>query len=212
MPLRNGAHGYGLVTKLLHWLTVGLIAAQFVVGYRMEADDAGLEREEERLDELEEGCRAGSEAAEERCEEQLERREDELDVREDAFVGDALSGLLSGTGFGDGLSLPEWHVVLGLLIIAVAAVRVLWRATTPLPPWAQALSAGERKLEAVLEKVLLALLFLVPASGLVLVGGIGSLGFHIATHVAFFVALGLHVALVLRHTVVHRDRQLQRML
>ncbi len=38
MPLRNGPHGYGAVTKTLHWLTVLAIAAQFVVGYTMDDD------------------------------------------------------------------------------------------------------------------------------------------------------------------------------
>ena len=43
MPLRNGPHGYGLVTKLLHWATVAALAAQFVVGYVMLNDDGGFE-------------------------------------------------------------------------------------------------------------------------------------------------------------------------
>ncbi|MBO9520900.1 MAG: cytochrome b/b6 domain-containing protein [Nocardioidaceae bacterium] len=47
MPLnfrfRNGAHGYGLVTKTLHWLTVALLAAQFTVGYLMD-DERGRGR------------------------------------------------------------------------------------------------------------------------------------------------------------------------
>ena len=30
---RNGEHGYGWVTEALHWLTVALVLAQFVVGY-----------------------------------------------------------------------------------------------------------------------------------------------------------------------------------
>lgn len=38
MRLRNGAHGYGAVTKALHWLTVLTIAAQFAVGYTMATD------------------------------------------------------------------------------------------------------------------------------------------------------------------------------
>jgi cytochrome b561 len=214
MPLRNGQHGYGVVTKVLHWLTVALITAQFVVGYRMDPD-AALEPEEERLDELHDRCESetdAGEAAEERCEEQVERLEDELDAQEDSVFADALSGLASGNGFADGMSLPEWHILLGLSIIVVATARLIWRATTPLPPWSDALSATERKLEAALEKALLALLFLLPASGLVLVAGFGSLALHIGTHIAFFVAVGLHIGLVLRHTVIHRDRQLSRML
>ena len=37
---RNGEHGYGWVTKSLHWLTVAALIAQFVVGYLME-DEGG---------------------------------------------------------------------------------------------------------------------------------------------------------------------------
>lgn len=40
MPLRNGEHGYGLVSKTLHWLTVLAVVAQFTVGYLME-DESG---------------------------------------------------------------------------------------------------------------------------------------------------------------------------
>ena len=36
--LRNGEHGYGVVTKVLHWLTVAAIVGQFFVGYTMDAD------------------------------------------------------------------------------------------------------------------------------------------------------------------------------
>ena len=39
--LRNGQHGYGALTKALHWLTVVLITAQFVVGWTMEDDSGG---------------------------------------------------------------------------------------------------------------------------------------------------------------------------
>src|SRR5689334_18536266 len=42
--LRNGAHGYGAVTKTLHWLTVWLVSAQFVIGYLMREDDRGRGR------------------------------------------------------------------------------------------------------------------------------------------------------------------------
>ena len=36
MPLRNGEHGYGLVTKSVHWGTLLLMAVQFTVGYGMD--------------------------------------------------------------------------------------------------------------------------------------------------------------------------------
>lgn len=40
MPLRNGPAGYGLVTRTLHWLTVVLLAAQFAIGYGIDAVSA----------------------------------------------------------------------------------------------------------------------------------------------------------------------------
>jgi cytochrome b561 len=188
MPLRNGAHGYGAVTKLLHWLTVGAITGQFVVGYsiRGELDDHG--GDDTSLAALDHGHGGGSGSG---------------------GGDDGFDDLFSG-GFG----LPELHVVLGCLIIALGALRVLWRSATPLPPWAEALTTGERSLESWLEKVLLLLLFLVPATGLVLVasGDDDWLPLHIAGHVAFFVVVGLHIGLVLKHTVVQRDRHLERML
>ncbi len=36
MTARNGASGYGWVTRLLHWMTLVLLLAQFVLGYAME--------------------------------------------------------------------------------------------------------------------------------------------------------------------------------
>jgi cytochrome b561 len=79
------------------------------------------------------------------------------------------SDVLTGNASSDGLSLPELHVSLGLFVLVLAVVRLVWRRTTPLPPWAEHLSAGERRLEGLLEKLLLALLFVVPATGLLLV-------------------------------------------
>ena len=62
MPLRNGEHGYGGVTKFLHWLTVAAIVGQFTVGWTMEADDEALDREKDRIDALED---AGKDQAKE---------------------------------------------------------------------------------------------------------------------------------------------------
>lgn len=86
-------------------------------------------------------------------------------------------------------------------------------ATTPLPPWAPFLSVSERHLESLLEKLLLALLFLVPATGLLLVfGDLDWLGVHIAAQLAFLLTIAVHAGLVLRHTVLRRDGELRRML
>jgi cytochrome b561 len=205
MRLRNGDHGYGLVTKTLHWLTVAAITVQFAVGLTMEANDPALELEEERIEQFEDFVKDQGEAAEEMFDREIAQLEDELDAQEDNYVAAA---------FGEpGWSLPEVHVVLGLSIMALGLLRVLWRMTTPLPPWAEHLGRGERRFEARLEKVLLTLLFVVPASGLaVLAAGDAWLALHIAAQLVLLTAIALHVGLALKYTMVVRRRHLLRML
>jgi len=104
-------------------------------------------------------------------------------------------------------------VLLGLSILCLGLLRVPWRATTPLPPWAPYLRPGERRLETILEKLLLALLFVVPASGLLLIAtGDDWLAAHIAAQLLLLAVIAVHVGLVMSHTVVRRDGQLWRML
>ncbi len=216
MPFRNGDHGYGVVTKVLHWGTVAALLGQFLVGWTMDLDE-GLDRADDRLDaeadRLEERADGQGEVAEERVEAEIAAREDALDVGKDDLASDAFSDVVTGDAIADGLSLPELHIGLGLLIILLALVRTLWRRSTPLPPWAEHLSAGERRLEARLEKLLLALLFVVPATGLLLVGvGDGWVFLHVAAQIAFLATIAAHVGLVLRHTLLQRNRHLARML
>lgn len=199
MAWRNGEHGYGAVTKWLHWLTVAALAAQFAVGYTM--DPGASDRADERVDAREEACEAQrdrGEGAEERCEEALERAEERFD--EGYAVLDGTWGLL------------DLHVGLGLLILVLAVLRVAWRRTG-LPPWAETLGEGERSLAHWTEKVLLATLFAIPLTGLALVaaGDDDWLWLHVAAHVTFFVAITAHVGLVLKHQLVDRDRLLSRM-
>ncbi len=212
MPLRNGDHGYGAVTKLLHWGTVAALLAQFVVGWTMDLDE-GLDRQDDAdADRLEDRAEGQGEAAEEQAEGVIEAREAALDARDDEAASAVFSDVATGSAVGDGLSLAELHVGLGLLVLALALARVLWRRSTPLPPWAAHLSAGERRLEARLEKLLLALLFVVPATGLLLVvAGDDWVPVHVTAQIAFLGAVALHVGLVLRHTVVRRNRHLARM-
>ena len=83
----------------------------------------------------------------------------------------------------------------------------------PLPPWAEHLAPRERRLEALLEKALLSLLLVVPASGLVLFApGDDWLGAHIAAQLVLLTSIALHVGLVLIYTVVFHRRHLWRML
>jgi cytochrome b561 len=216
MHLRNGDHGYGFVTKLLHWLTVAAIAGQFLVGYLMDFDDS-LDAEEDRLDaeadRLEDQAKDQGDAAEDRVDAEIDARENALDARGDGEASSVFSDVVTGDGWSDGFSLPELHVGLGLLILVPATLRLLWRRTTPLPPWAEHLSPGERRLEGRLETVLLTLLFVVPTSGLLLVvAGDDWLPLHVAAQIAFLLAIAAHVALVLSHTVVRGNRHLARML
>jgi cytochrome b561 len=205
MHLRNGGHGYGAVTKTLHWLTVAAIVAQFGVGWTMGADKTRLDLEKAEIEQLEDFAKRQDETTEEWIENEIDRLEDGLDAREDSYFADAFAQ--------GGLSLPEVHVLLGLSIILLGLIRVLWRVTTSLPPWADHLSARERRLEARLEKALLSLLFVVPTTGLaLLVLGDDWLPLHITAQFVLLVAIAVHVGLVLKHTVVRRDRHLARML
>jgi cytochrome b561 len=213
---RNGGHGYGAVTKLLHWLTVAVIVSQFLVGVTMDFDDAGKLEERQfqaEADRLEDAAKAQGKDAEERVKDEIDAREDVLDAEDDDLGSGVLTDVVTGRALGNGLSLPELHVGLGLLVIALAAVRLLWRRGTPLPPWAEHLSPGERRLEGGVEKALLALLLVVPATGLLLVaGGQDWLPVHVAAQVAFLGAIAVHVGLVLSHTVLRPNRHLARML
>jgi cytochrome b561 len=216
VALRNGDHGYGVVTKVLHWATVAALVGQFLLGWTMDLDE-GLDRADDRLDaeadRLEEDAEGRGDAAEEQAEAEIEAREDALDAKDDEPAADVFSEVVTGSGFGDGFSLAELHVGLGLLVIVLALVRTLWRRGTPLPPWAAHLSAGERRLEARLEKLLLALLLVVPVTGILLVvGGSDWVPVHVTAQIAFLAVVAVHVGLVLRHTVVHRNRHLARML
>jgi cytochrome b561 len=215
--LRNGGHGYGVVSKVLHWLTVIVLVAQFAVGWSMEGDDAAFDREKDRIDALEDAgedlAEQQGEAADRRFEADIDRLEDELEAREDNYVGDAASNLLNGDGFSDGLSLPELHVLFGVSLILLALTRVVWRRLGGLPPWADHLGAGERRLEAALEKMLLIMLFVVPTTGLILIsGGEQWLVLHVSAQVVLLVVIAAHVGLVLKHTLVRRNRHLARML
>lgn len=216
MRLRNGKHGYGVVTKFLHWLTVAAIAGQFAVGWTMGADDAALKREDERIDQLEElgreQAKSQGEAAEQAFQNGIDRLR-ELAGVEDNYVSAAFTDVFSGDFLAGGLSGPELHVLLGLSVMLLGLLRVVWRARTPLPPWADHLAPGERRLESLLEKLFLTLLFVVPGTGLLLVAGTTDwLPVHVTAQVVLLGVIGLHAGLILKHTVVHRHRHLVRML
>ena len=192
MPLRNGEHGYGLVTKTVHWGTLLLMAVQFTVGYGMDAD-AGTDRADDRLDALEDACESENDAAEDRCEDAVDRQEDA--VKDDDY-----------TVFDGDFDLLDLHVVLGLAILALAVVRTLWRIGTPLPPWDGRLTPVDRRVATATEITLIAATYVIPLSGLwlLLADDDSVLPLHIAAHIGFFVALAVHVGLVLRRGLLAR--------
>jgi cytochrome b561 len=183
MRLRNHEGGYGLVTKTLHWLTLFALAAQFVIGYVMDDGGGGRGRGRGRSGESGRGRGRGG--------------EDDLSL---------------GLGADDDVLITV-HVGLGLSILTLALLRILWRRATPLPPWAPGLSARERLVATWTERALYACLLLIPASGLLLLlVGDDLLALHVTTHVLLFVAVSVHVGLILKHQLIMGDRLLHRML
>ncbi len=174
-PAGHAGVGYSPATKALHWLTVLALAAQFAVGYAMDADDGGQGRGRGR-------GRGG-----------------------DSGRGRGRGG--DGGGYlDDPDTLVKVHVALGLTILVLAVVRVVWRRVAGLPPWAEQLSPGQRRLAHWTERTLLATLFVIPISGLALVlsGEDDLVWIHVAGHVVFLTALVAHVGLVVGKRLLPR--------
>lgn len=109
MRLRNSARGYGAVSQILHWLTVLLVAAAWLLGQAGEA------------------------------------------------IG------------GDGPSAPGIlaHIFVGLAVLAVLALRLVWRLADPKPePEATVLGQWADRLATLAHYLLLILLVLAPVSGI----------------------------------------------
>ena len=127
------------------------------------------------------------------------------------------------------------HKGLGVVLLVVVVARVLWRLTHPAPPMSEAIPEQERRIAAVAHGVIYAVLILVAGSGYVHVVGDGfpiemmnALGLPtllpLMPEVASWASLvhrfstfllvalvSVHVAEVLRHHLVIRDRTLSRM-
>lgn len=185
MPTTDAPRGYRTSQKLLHWLTVLAMAAQFAVGYNLDLD--------EDCDPPGEELSGGdtSDAFEDR----LDRLEDACEARADDY--DLLGG---------GFDLAEVHLLLGLTVLLLGLVRPLVRRAAGLPPWSEHLSARQRTLAHWTERALMILLVVVPLSGLLLVGTGDDawLPLHVAAHVAFFVALAAHLSSNLRPAILRR--------
>jgi cytochrome b561 len=213
---RAPQQGYDTTAKVLHWLTVLALASQLVVGLTMDTGAAAdraeqaVERAEERD---EDAAERRGEAAEERFEAAIERREDAAGALDDEPGRQELHDVVSGSVLDDGVSRVETHVLLGLGVALLGVVRIARRRVVPLPPWAEHLGPGQRRLEGTVEKLMLALLMVVPASGLLLaLAGEPFLVLHVGTQVVLAVVVATHVGLVLWNTVVRPHGHLRRML
>lgn len=133
-------------------------------------------------------------------------------------------------------ALYNWHKTLGLVALAVALVRLWARRAGELPPWAPCLTQRDQRVVHHAENALYLAMFLMPVSGFVYVmaGGYGVLfagavalpnplprwawlalagkWVHIAAALLLAAALAAHLAVVLRHTLVHRHGLIRRML
>jgi cytochrome b561 len=192
MPTRSATtdppgstRGYRGSQKVLHWLTVVAVAAQFTVGYNLDLDEDCDPPGEER---------SGGDTSD-AFEDRLDRLEDQCEARADDY--DLLGG---------GFDLAELHLLLGLTVLALGVLRPLVRRIAGLPPWSEHLSAGQRRLSTWTERTLMLLLVVVPLSGLVLVGTGDDtwLPLHIGAHIAFFVALAAHLLTNLRPAILRR--------
>lgn len=129
----------------------------------------------------------------------------------------------------------NWHKSFGLMLLALALLRLIWRKTTPLPDWAPTLSEAERTISHRNETLLYWCMFLLPISGylFVMAGGfeIKLFGFHdlpnpigkqeslamlaLVVHIvvsyAAVVFIAWHVGLGLKHHLFDRDGFLNRM-
>lgn len=128
------------------------------------------------------------------------------------------------------------HKSLGLTILALALIRLAWRALNPTPALPGGLKAYERRLALGTHAALYALLIALPLTGWIMSSARGfpvswfnlvqlpnlvaprPALYHamVLTHVVLAVALGLtlilHVAAAIRHHFVLRDEVLRRML
>ena len=135
---------------------------------------------------------------------------------------------------GDEDLLLPVHVALGCSILALTAVRYLWRRIVTLPAWPPTVTRVEQRFASATERALYALLIITPSSGLALIlisgedwevgdraewmspldlvddGVLASI--HIGSQVLLLVAIALHVGFVLKHQFVDRDRFIRRML
>ncbi len=130
----------------------------------------------------------------------------------------------------------SWHKWAGVTVLALAALRLLWRLLHPAPGYPASMQSWEKAAAHHLHLLLYVLMFAVPVSGYfyTLAAGVPVVYFGVlplpvlidvdpalkvvlkAVH--YWLTMGLaalvavHVAAALKHAIINRDRVLQRML
>ena len=150
------------------------------------------------------------------------------------IIGNLTGGLLHDVN--PGLIMPL-HKATGILLLALVAVRILWRMTHKAPAYPASMSAGVRFLSSVTHAALYALMVAIPLSGWIMASAsdrpIGFFGLfdvpkfgvtkedliagisHEAHELLAFAMIGLlvlHIAAALRHHFVLKDGMMARML
>jgi cytochrome b561 len=131
----------------------------------------------------------------------------------------------------------DWHISIGIVLLALAAVRVVWRMIDRTPAWPAHMPRYEQVLASIVHVALYALLFAVPISGWLLASvegdslslfgwvelpALGPAGSEEREHLieevhetlfnVMFVLAIVHVLAALKHHFVDRDNVLRRML
>ena len=130
----------------------------------------------------------------------------------------------------------SWHKWAGVTILALAALRLLWRLTHPAPPYPASMPGWQKRAADALHGLLYVLMFAVPLSGYfytlsagipvvyfgvlelpVLIGPDPVLkpvlkGVHYWLNMTLAACVALHVAAALKHQLIDRDGVLRRML
>lgn len=134
------------------------------------------------------------------------------------------------------LKFYAWHKWLGVTLFGLAALRLLWRAGHPAPPWPQTMPAWQRRAAHGLHWALYVLMLAIPLAGWLMssakgfqtvylgvlpipdllakdeaLGGILA-GVHAALAYALIALLVVHVAAALKHHFIDGDDILRRML
>lgn len=134
------------------------------------------------------------------------------------------------------LKLYSWHKWLGVTIFLVAAGRLFWRLTHPVPALPATVPVWQRRAAALSHALLYALLFVIPLSGWLMSSALGVqvvvfgvlplpdllekdqvLGerlklAHVVLNLVLLALVALHAAAALKHHFLDRDEVLFRML